>query len=77
MEFENSRSAAGFEMPKKPEAERARVRNAVADLRARRELLGLKRLGEIWAHPDDHQAIREFADRLQRRRMREQSKSEQ
>lgn len=39
----------------------------VASLRAARADLGLKRL-ELYAHPDDHPAIKEHAEKLQRKR---------
>lgn len=38
----------------------------VADLRAHRLLLGLRRL-ELYAHPDHHKAIKQFAARLARK----------
>jgi hypothetical protein len=47
----------------KTAAERIRL------MRERREALGLTRL-ELYAHPDDHQAIKDTAARLQRRRER-------
>ena len=31
---------------------------------------GLKEVRSLWAHPDDHAAIREFSAKLQRRRER-------
>jgi hypothetical protein len=39
----------------------------VAALRKRRQETGLTRL-EMYAHPDDHQAIKEAATKLQRKR---------
>lgn len=42
----------------------------VAALRAAREAKGLKRL-ELYAHPDDHAAIKEHAAELARKRERE------
>ena len=39
----------------------------VAKLRAARDALGLKRL-DVYAHPDDHTAIKTLADKLQRKR---------
>ena len=39
----------------------------VADLRASRNALGLKRL-ELYAHPDDWPAIKELEEKLQRKR---------
>ncbi len=39
----------------------------VAKLRADRDALGLKRL-ELYAHPEDLPAIKELAEKLQRRR---------
>lgn len=39
----------------------------VADLRASRNALGLKRL-ELYAHPDDRPAIKALAEKLQRKR---------
>ena len=41
----------------------------VAKLRQRRDDLGLKRL-ELYAHPDDHEAIKALAAKLQRKRER-------
>lgn len=41
----------------------------VAELRQRRDDLGLKRL-ELYAHPDDHEAIKALAAKLQRKRER-------
>lgn len=41
----------------------------VAKLRADRDALGLKRL-ELYAHPEDWPAIKELAEKLQRRRAR-------
>jgi len=48
-------------MTAKPTSER------VAALRKRRLIEGLARL-ELWAHPDDHEAIKEAAAKLQRKR---------
>lgn len=42
----------------------------VADMRQRRQAAGLTRL-EVYAHPDDHAAIRAYAARLVRKRERE------
>jgi hypothetical protein len=39
----------------------------MAALRERRRAAGMKPI-EIWAHPDDHQAIRELAARLAKAR---------
>lgn len=41
----------------------------VAELRQRRADLGLTRL-ELYAHPDDHEAIKALAAKLQRKRER-------
>lgn len=41
----------------------------IAALRQRRADLGLTRL-ELYAHPDDHEAIKELAEKLQRKRER-------
>ncbi len=41
----------------------------VAELRQRRDELGLKRL-ELYAHPDDWPAIKALAEKLQKRRAR-------
>lgn len=41
----------------------------VREVRQRRASAGLVRL-ELWAHPDDHEAIKEAAAKLQRRRER-------
>jgi hypothetical protein len=41
----------------------------VAEMRARRYALGLTRL-EVYAHPEDHEAIKALAEKLQRRRVR-------
>jgi hypothetical protein len=38
-------------------------------LRKRRKALGLTRL-ELYAHPEDHEAIKALAEKLQRRRVR-------
>ena len=39
----------------------------VAELRARRQAAGLMRL-ELYAHPEDHQAIKTLAEKLQQKR---------
>jgi hypothetical protein len=39
----------------------------VAELRARRQAAGLVRL-ELYAHPENHQAIKALAEKLQKRR---------
>lgn len=36
----------------------------------RREAQGLKLMRNLWAHPDDHQAIKALAEKLQRKRAR-------
>jgi hypothetical protein len=41
----------------------------VAEVRARRAALGLRRL-ELYVHPEDHEAIKALAEKLQRRRVR-------
>jgi hypothetical protein len=41
----------------------------VQEMRARREALGLTRL-DLYAHPADHEAIKAFAAKLQRKRNR-------
>jgi hypothetical protein len=41
----------------------------VQELRQRREALGLTRL-ELYVHPDDHEAIKALAAKLQRKRER-------
>ena len=41
----------------------------MAELRRRRADLGLTRL-ELYAHPDDHEAIKSLAAKLQRKRER-------
>lgn len=43
------------------------VKDRVAQMRAARDALGLKRL-ELYAHPDDWPAIKALAEKLQRRR---------
>jgi hypothetical protein len=43
------------------------VAERVQALRQRREALGVTRL-ELYAHPDDHAALKVLADRLQRKR---------
>lgn len=45
------------------------VSERVQALRQRREKLGLTRL-ELYAHPDDHAAIKKKAEQLQQRRER-------
>lgn len=44
------------------------------DTRERRAALGLVRL-ELYAHPDDHDAIKAAAEKLQRKRVREGGKT--
>jgi hypothetical protein len=39
----------------------------LAELRARRRKEGLKPV-EVWAHPDDHPAIKRYVERLAKRR---------
>lgn len=46
----------------------ATVTARVAALRQRRAHLGLKRL-ELYAHPDDHPAIKALADQLLKKRL--------
>jgi hypothetical protein len=48
-------------MTAKPATER------MAALRKRRQVEGLTRL-ELWAHPGDHEAVKEAAAKLQRKR---------
>lgn len=43
------------------------VAERVQALRMRREALGLTRL-EVYVHPDDHEAIKAYADRLRVKR---------
>lgn len=45
------------------------VAERVQALRKRRKALGLRRL-ELYAHPDDHAAIREKAKQLQAKRLK-------
>jgi len=45
------------------------VKDRVAALRQRRAALGLVRL-ELYAHADDHAAIRAYTEKLQRKRER-------
>jgi cell division protein ZapA (FtsZ GTPase activity inhibitor) len=45
------------------------VNERVAELRQRRQELGLTRL-ELYVHPEDHEAIKALAEKLQRRRTR-------
>lgn len=47
----------------------------VAKLRQRRADLGLTRL-ELYAHPDDHEAIKALASKLQRKRERNAKRAE-
>lgn len=49
------------------------VNQRVAELRARRVKLGLSRL-ELYVHPEDKERITAYAAKLQRRRIKEQSK---
>lgn len=46
-----------------------------ADLKARRQAAGLVPVTNLWAHPDDVQAIREAAAKLARKREREARKA--
>lgn len=46
----------------------------MSDTRERRASLGLVRL-ELWAHPDDHEAIKVHAAKLQRARERAAKKA--
>lgn len=39
----------------------------LAELRARRRKEGLKPL-EVWAHPEDHPAVKRYVERLRKRR---------
>ena len=48
-------------MTAKPATER------MAALRKRRQVEGLTRM-ELWVHPDDHAAVKEAAEKLQRKR---------
>jgi hypothetical protein len=52
---------------------RKSVAERVAALRQRREALGLSRL-ELYVHPDDKERITAYAAKLQRKRIKEQSK---
>jgi hypothetical protein len=45
----------------------------VQELRQRREALGLTRL-ELYAHPEDHEAIKALAEKLQRKRLKEKKR---
>jgi hypothetical protein len=45
----------------------------VAEVRARRRALGLRRL-EVYAHPEDHEPIKVLAAKLQRKRERTKAK---
>jgi hypothetical protein len=36
----------------------------------RREAQGLKLMRNLWAHPDDHHAVKALAEKLQRKRAR-------
>lgn len=47
----------------------ATVAARVAALRKRRAALGLTRL-ELYVHPDDHDAIKALAEKLQRKRLK-------
>jgi hypothetical protein len=49
------------------------VAERVQALRQRREELGLTRL-ELYAHPDDHAALKKEAQRLQRKRRKAKEK---
>jgi hypothetical protein len=40
----------------------------IKELRQRRRALGLKEVRNLWTHPDDEQAIRDYAERLARKR---------
>jgi hypothetical protein len=42
-----------------------------ADLKAKRQAAGLVPVTNLWAHPDDVQAIRDHAAKLARRRERQ------
>jgi hypothetical protein len=44
--------------------------NRVRELRERRSEQGLTRL-ELYAHPDDHEPIKRYASKLQRKRQKE------
>ena len=46
----------------------------VAALRARRAALGLTRL-ELYAHPEDHAALKALAEKLQRKRAKKNAPS--
>lgn len=48
------------------------VNQRVDELRARRKALGLTRL-ELYVHPDDHDSIKEVANRLRKKREKEQA----
>jgi ribosomal protein L18E len=48
------------------------VAERVQALRQHRKEAGLKRL-ELYAHPDDHAALKALAERLQRKRLKRQS----
>jgi hypothetical protein len=50
------------------------VNQRVQELRARREALGLTRL-ELYAHPDDHEAVKRKAALLQRQREKAKEKT--
>lgn len=41
-----------------------------ADFLARQEIAGRKEVRSLWAHPEDHQPIRDAAAKLARRRER-------
>jgi hypothetical protein len=44
-------------------------------LRARRALLGLIEVRGIYAHPDDHPAIKSAAEKLRRKRIKDKEQS--
>ena len=48
----------------------------VAELRARRERLGLQRM-EMYVHPDDRDRVQKYARRLQRQRERQASEPQE
>jgi hypothetical protein len=41
-----------------------------ADLKARRIATGMRQVTNLWAHPDDHAAIKAYAAKLQRKRQK-------
>jgi hypothetical protein len=70
-----ARTGAGFELNLKPVAEQPEsvhvaktATERVHALRAKREALGLTRL-DLYAHPEDHAAIKTYAAKLQRKRL--------